>query len=126
MSQHQLSKQRNGNVYLLTQSQVMSAGLVIYREETKHDSSLLGRLTAFFLLLFPALSPTDGEPAERRGTTASNYFIMEILDYVIFVALFCLACMFPTRKEQCYILNGVACLLYNWELSQYYVINRAC
>lgn len=40
VSQHQLSKQGNGNVYLLTQSQVMSAGLVIYREETKHDSSL--------------------------------------------------------------------------------------
>lgn len=69
-----------------------------------------GNVSRFSDLEGGNLLPTDGEPAERRGNDFHQPLHHEILDEVIFVVLFCLACMFPTRKE-CFILNGVPCLL---------------
>lgn len=67
-SQHYKAK---GNMHFLTQSEVASASVLIHRKKAKSDSSGgKGSWASFvyktgLLLLFSALSPTDGEAAEK-------------------------------------------------------------
>lgn len=90
-------------MYLLTQTQVMSAGL-IEREETKHNSLLLGRLSAFCcfsLLCHPQMESLQREGEQLPATTSSRH------SQLCYISCLVLYCLHVSHKDNVISLMGL-------------------